>query len=49
MINAYVLFPLETMISMELTGSDQRFTGLYLIELSGILVLISGLGFHLDG
>ena len=37
------------MINMELTGSDQRFTGLYLMELSGFVVLIYGLGFHLDG
>ena len=48
MNDAYTLLPLVT--GMELTGSDdQRFAGLHLMELSGFVVLIYGLGFHWDG
>ena len=50
MNNAYILLPLETVIGMELTGSDnQRVTRLYQMGFSGFVVLIYGLGFHLDG
>ena len=50
MNNAYILLPLERVTGMELTGSDdQRFAGLHLMELSGFVVLIYGLGFHWDG
>ena len=45
-----LLLPLETVIGMELTRSDdQRFTGLHLMELSTFVALISGLGFYWGG
>ena len=45
-----MLLPLETVFGLELTGSDdQRFTGLYLMELSGFVVLICCFDFHQDG
>lgn len=49
MNNIYILLPLEIMNGMEQTGSDsQSYTGLLLMELSGFVVLIYGLGFHWD-
>lgn len=50
MSNAYILLPLEIVIGLEQTGSDNyRVSGLHLMEFSGFVVLTHGLGFHWDG
>lgn len=50
MNNTYILLTLEIVTGMEQTGSeDQRFTWLYLMELSEFVVLIYGLYYHQAG